>query len=69
MFRIGIQKNGLFSKDSKYKKFEPFLSMELLPYNETRKYGKKVLANYYIYKNHIDKENPVKLKALFEMLK
>ena len=43
--------------------------MELVPYDETRKYGKKVLANYYIYKNHLDSENPVKLTTLFEMLK
>jgi len=67
-FTRKMLKSGLFSKDSLHKNYEPFLSMELLPYNETKKYGKKVLANYYIYKNHIDKENPVKLKALFEML-
>ncbi len=67
-FTRKMLKNGLFNKQSEYKEFEPFLSMELLPYNETRKYGKKVLANYYMYKNHIDKENPVKLKELFENL-
>lgn len=33
------------------KKYEPFLSMELFPYKESRIYGKKVLANYYIYSN------------------
>lgn len=32
-------------------KYEPFLSMELFPYKESRIYGKKVLANYYIYSN------------------
>lgn len=68
-FTRKMLKNGLFSKKSKHKEYEPFLSMELLPYEETRKYGKKVLANYYIYKNHLDKENPVKLISLFEMLK
>ncbi len=67
-FTRKMLKNGLFNKQSEYKEFEPFLSMELLPYNETRKYGKKVLANYYMYKNHIDKENPVKLNELFENL-
>jgi len=37
----------------KYKgKYEPFLSMELVPYDESREYGKKVIANYIIY-NHI----------------
>lgn len=43
-------------------KFDPYLSMELLPYNETRKYGKKVLANYYIYSNHLG------MKVTFEQL-
>ena len=37
----------------KYKgKYEPFLSMELVPYDESREYGKKVIANYVIY-NHV----------------
>jgi soluble lytic murein transglycosylase len=30
-------------------KFEPFLSMELVKYDESREYGKKVIANYVIY--------------------
>ncbi len=29
--------------------YEPYLSMELVPYKESRQYGKKVLANYAIY--------------------
>ena len=33
-------------------KFEPFLSMELVKYDESREYGKKVIANYIIY-SHI----------------
>ena len=41
-------KQGFFKKNNPY---EPFMSMELIPYNETRNYGKKVLANYIIYKN------------------
>lgn len=44
-----LKKEYMFSNDSKYKKYEPFLSMELVPYLESRLYGKKVLANYYIY--------------------
>lgn len=44
-----IQKGDLFNKDSRYERFEPFLSMELVPYAESRLYGKKVLANYIIY--------------------
>jgi soluble lytic murein transglycosylase len=33
-------------------KYQPFLSMELIPYDESREYGKKVIANYVIY-SHI----------------
>ena len=33
------------------KELEPFLSMELVPYFESRLYGKKVMANYAIYLN------------------
>lgn len=45
-------KKGLFNKKNLY---EPYLSMELIPYDETKKYGKKVLANYMIYQNHLNK--------------
>ncbi len=41
-----LLKSGNFFKKGKY---EPFLSMETISYTETRKYGKKVLANYIIY--------------------
>ncbi|WP_457596444.1 lytic transglycosylase domain-containing protein [Hydrogenimonas sp.] len=30
--------------------YEPWLSMELVHYDESRRYGKKVLANYLVYK-------------------
>ena len=34
----------------KYKgEYEPFLSMELVPYDESRGYGKKVITNFVIY--------------------
>jgi len=59
-------KNGLFKTLDK--KYEPFLSMELISYNETRRYGKKVLANYYVYNNHMNKENSVKLSSIFQTL-
>lgn len=42
MLKSGLFKNGAY---------EPFLSMELVPYDESRRYAKKVLANYVIYKN------------------
>ncbi len=35
-------------------KFEPWLSMELVPYAESRDYGKKVLANFIIYSQILD---------------
>ena len=40
-----IQKEGTFTQN----KYEPFLTMELLPNAQARKYGKKVLANYIVY--------------------
>ncbi len=49
-------------------KYEPFLSMESISYEQTRKYGKKVLANYYIYHNYLDKKNPFMLKDFFRDL-
>jgi len=61
-FAKRLFKNGFF-KEGKY---EPYLSMELLPYDETKKYGKKVLANYFIYKNHLDKQNHIKISTLFQ---
>ncbi|EPX3988510.1 lytic transglycosylase domain-containing protein [Campylobacter fetus] len=44
-----LQRGDLFSQNSEYKRYEPFLSMELVPYAESRTYAKKVLANYIIY--------------------
>ena len=58
-------KKGLFKEKSKY---EPFLSMEMISYTETREYGKKVLANYYIYNNHLNKENKISLSTIFRSL-
>lgn len=57
--------DGLFKKKNR---FEPFLSMELISYSETREYGKKVLANYYIYNNYLNKENEVNLSTIFQSL-
>lgn len=44
--RRTLAKNQLFLKGREY---EPWLSMELLAYEESRFYGMKVLANYVIY--------------------
>ena len=44
-----LLRGDLFERRGEYSKFEPFLSMDLVPYAESRVYGKKVLANYIIY--------------------
>jgi soluble lytic murein transglycosylase len=46
--------------------YEPFLSMELMGNDENREYGKKVLANYVIYKKILGEE--VKITSLFDNL-
>ncbi|NPA12272.1 MAG: lytic transglycosylase domain-containing protein [Epsilonproteobacteria bacterium] len=46
---IGFVKRGVLPR-FKYKgEFEPFLSMEVVPYAESREYGKKVITNYVVY--------------------
>ncbi len=65
----GFVNKQIFSK--KYftsGRFEPYLSMEMVPYKETRKYGNKVLANYYVYYNYFNKDNPIKLSTLVQTL-
>jgi soluble lytic murein transglycosylase len=41
-----LETRGLFAEG----RYEPWLSMELVHYDESRRYGKKVLANYIVYK-------------------
>ncbi len=45
---------------------EPFMSMELVGNTENREYGKKVLANYVIYKKIVGEE--VSITSLFDSL-
>jgi len=47
--------------------FEPFLSMELIKYDESREYGKKVLANFVIY-SHIFGDKSLTLHKLLKKL-
>ena len=50
----------------KYKgKYEPFLSMELIPYDESREYGKKVITNFVIY-SHIFGDKKLTLHKLLK---
>lgn len=64
---IGFTKK-LITRDDMFKegKFEPFLSIELVPVAETRNYGKKVLANYVIYMALTG--SSIKISQLFENL-
>ena len=49
---IGFTKRTIKSSHLfKSGKYEPYLSMELIDYEESREYGKKVLTNYIIYLN------------------
>ncbi len=47
---IGFTKRNILQKEYfKEGKYEPFLSLEMVPNQQARHYGKKVLANYVIY--------------------
>lgn len=59
-------KKGLFERIDK--KYEPFLSMEMISYPETKEYGKKVLTNYYVYNNLLNPEDKIKLSTIFQTL-
>lgn len=48
-----LAKNYLFKKDNP---LDPWFSMEMIPYEESRVYGKKVLANYVIYQKEFGKD-------------
>jgi len=63
-FTRRILKEGLFKKG----KYEPFLSMELLPYDETKKYGKKVLTNYFVYQNYLNKNKKINFTNLYKKI-
>ncbi|WP_334085142.1 lytic transglycosylase domain-containing protein [Helicobacter typhlonius] len=59
--RRALKTKKLFIKKRNY---EPWLSMELIPYKESRDYGLRVLANYIVYQgsfgNHINLEDYLK---------
>ncbi len=68
---IGYTRRMLKSKHlfttTNIKKYEPFLSMELVSYPETREYGKAVLVNYLVYINHLNELENKKFKRLYEI--
>lgn len=55
-FTDRMLKKKLFGKG----RFEPFMSMELVPYDESKYYGKRVLSNYIVYSRMYGKEISVK---------
>ncbi|MEA3498302.1 MAG: lytic transglycosylase domain-containing protein [Campylobacterota bacterium] len=65
---IGFTRRLLKTELFKQGKYEPYLSMELVHYDESKKYGKKVLANYFIYQNHLNKNNPISFDKLMRII-
>ena len=59
-----LQRNDMF----KHGEFEPFLSMELVPFAESRDYAKKVLANYIIYRQILEPNAKVSIISELEKL-
>jgi soluble lytic murein transglycosylase len=63
-FTTRMLQSGLFKQGP----FEPYLSMELVAYDESKHYGKRVLLNYLMYYNNLSNEK-IKLSTLLEMIK
>lgn len=61
-FTKRVLRSGLFSKNI----YEPYMSIELIAYDESREYGKKVLANYVIYSKILGSE--ISAQTLIEKL-
>lgn len=65
---IGFTKRLLQKNTFRKGKYEPFMSMELVHYDESRKYGKKVLANYFIYTNYFTPEDKISFSELIKTI-
>ena len=63
---MGFFKSYLLSNKFKKGKYEPYLSMEMMSNTESREYGKKVLANYVMYKKILGEK--VSIIDLFDTL-
>ncbi|HIP58791.1 MAG TPA: lytic transglycosylase domain-containing protein [Campylobacterales bacterium] len=58
---IGFTKRNILQKEYfKAGKYEPFLSLEMVPNGQARHYGKKVLANYLIYAQLLGVDTSIK---------
>lgn len=64
---MGFLKRHLATGCFENAEYEPFLSMELMQNSESREYGKKVLANYVMYKKILGEQ--VSIVDLFDKLK
>lgn len=63
---IGFTKRLLLSGFFRKGAYEPYMSMELVPYTESREYAKRVVANYIIYRKIF--HDKVDIQKLFEDL-
>ncbi|MEA3521843.1 MAG: lytic transglycosylase domain-containing protein [Campylobacterota bacterium] len=63
----GFTRRHVKSKAFSQAKYEPFLSMEMMSNSESREYGKKVLANYVVYKEILGEK--ISIIDLFNRLK
>lgn len=63
---MGFTKKHLLGGAFKEGLYEPFMSMESMLNEESREYGKKVLANYVVYRHLLGDD--VSIKNLFENL-
>lgn len=63
---MGFFKKHLETGAFKEGEYEPFLSMETMQNSESREYGKRVLANYVIYKKILGEE--ISIVSLFDTL-
>ena len=63
---IGFTKKHLQGGAFSAGKYEPYLSMEMMINEESREYGKKVLANYVVYRHLLGDESSI--SNLFETL-
>ena len=52
---------------NKYK-YDPYFSMEFISYDQTKKYGKKVLGNYLIYNNYLNEKEKLTTKELLQKI-
>lgn len=62
----GFTKRLVLAKLFKNDKYDPFLSIELVPYQESREYAKRVVANYYMYRKIL--KIPIKITTILQSL-